>query len=396
MPVISFAGQIAVEELRAAENVSPEFAKSFTPLLLETLRAIPKMAVVSEHDMRALVATRPSLKPEDCQPERCLLEISDNLESEFFLSGTLGRMGRKWVASLTLTHLDQNRIIRHATGARTGNADQAPESLLNAIQNLFRDQLPPHLIGPRSLSRLGYEATVLGFSRGVRTAYTGVREHRKRLILDLVNTELEYDVAPKIDILDNVSRNEIAALKVESLLATTPEAFQQYLWGQQLWRALREDLNRVRELRAKARTLGLTPSAQALRFEAPASLEWPPQVKIEAYRAAAAQATETVNQLITGWNSADAASLGAAYSQAHPTALNYRRALREKASLENPTHFEIVAMYNLSPRMLEIALDALSRGELLVYLAQFKGAEIESASRVFLIREGETWKVRHW
>ena len=46
--------------------------------------------------------------------------------------------------------------------------------------------------------------------------------------------------------------------------------------------------------------------------------------------------------------------------------------------------------------MLEAALEAHSRGELLIYLAELDGDTVKAASRVFLIREDESWKVRHW
>jgi hypothetical protein len=46
--------------------------------------------------------------------------------------------------------------------------------------------------------------------------------------------------------------------------------------------------------------------------------------------------------------------------------------------------------------MLEAALEAHSRGELLIYLAELEGETVKAASRVFLIQEDSAWKVRHW
>jgi len=392
----AYGSQIAVSDLAASEKVAPEFARALTPTLLAALAKIPNLVILSQHDIQAFLEKDASLQPADCKPERCFFEVSDNLESEFILRGTLGRLGRKWIASLSLTHLDQDTVVRHSTGARTGNDSAAKDALLNAVRNLFRDELPAHLQGPRSLSRLGFQATVYGLAKRVRTPNLSLQEHRKRLILDLVATELEYDVAPKIDILDTISRNEIANLKLESFMAPSREVFMHYLNAQQIWRTLREDLNRVREIRARARTLGIQPTARPLRFEAPSAIEWPAQSQVDAYIAAAAPAAPVIQQLLQGWQTGDEKLMASVYSSAHRSALNYRVGLRSNKTAATPKHFHPIAFHNLSPRMLEAAIEAHSRGELLIYLAELNGERVEAASRVFLIQDDGAWKIRHW
>ena len=69
----------------------------------------------------------------------------------------------------------------------------------------------------------------MGFAKWVRTPGQALKVHRKRIILDLIATELEYDVAPKIDILDSISRNEIAQLKLESFPAPSRDIFHTIL-----------------------------------------------------------------------------------------------------------------------------------------------------------------------
>ena len=245
------AGQIAVDDLVPSEKVQPEVAKSLTTDLLKALYQVPDLAILSRFDIEAALERNPTLRPADCQPEQCFIETSSNFASEFLLRGTLGRLGRKWIASLTLMHLETNQIVRQSTGARTGDDSAAKEAVQNAVRNLFREQIPVHLQGPRSLSRLGFQAATAGFAKIVRTPGQHAKSNRKRIILDLITTELEYDVAPKIDVLDSISRQEIAQLKLESYLAPSHDIFLHHLKAQQIWRSIREDLNRVREIRAE-------------------------------------------------------------------------------------------------------------------------------------------------
>jgi hypothetical protein len=390
------ANQVAVQELSSSEQVDPEFAQSLMPDLLAALSTIPNLAVLSENDIRAFLEKDGSLQPKDCKPEHCFFEVSNNLESELLLTGTLGRLGRKWVASLTLTSLEANKVVRKSIGTRTGDNSAAKDAILNAVRNLFREELPKNLQGPSSLSRLGFKAATLGLAKRVRAPNHFLKSHRKRIILDLVATELEFDVAPKIDILDNISRNEIAALKLESFMAPTREDYLHYLRAQQSWRALREDLNRVREIRARARTLGIKPTARPLRFETPAPLEWPAQSEFDAYISAATPAMQVIETLLQGWQSGDEMLMTSVYSAAHPTALSYRIGLRGDKSNPSVKDFQPIAFHNLSPRMIEAALEAHARGELLIYVAELEKKVVKAASRVFLIQDKGTWKIRHW
>ena len=390
------AGQVAVDDLVPSEKIQPELAKELTQDLLTALNQIPDLAILSRFEIEAALERNPTLRPADCEPEQCFFETSSNFESEFMIRGTLGRLGRKWIASLTLTHLEKNLIVRQSTGARTGDISAAKDAVLNAVRNLFREKIPTHLEGPRSLSRLGFQAATTGFAKRIRTPEQELKTRRKQIILDLITTELEYDVAPKIDILDNISRNEIAQLKLESYLAPSRDIFLHHIKAQEMWRTIREDLNRVREIRARARTLGIKPSARPLRFETPAAVEWPAKEPIDAYIAAATPAAQTIETLLQGWQAGDAKLMGSVYSAAHQAALNYRLGLRGNPETATQKRFTTIAFHNLSPGMLEAALEAHSRGELLIYLAELEGDNVKAASRVFLIREKDTWKVRHW
>jgi hypothetical protein len=390
------ANQVAVHELTSSEQVAPELAQALNPDLLAALDTVPRLAVLSHHDIQAYLEKNPALQPKDCEPDACFFEVSNNFESELLLTATLGRIGRKWVASLTLTHLESNQVIRQATGARTGDNSTAKDAILNAVRNLFREELPAKLQGPGSLSRLGFQAATLGFAKRVRQPDQPLKRYRKSIILDLVATELEFDVAPKIDILDNISRNEIAALKLESFLAPTRENYFHYLRAEQTWRALREDLNRVREIRARARTLGIKPTARPLRFETPAPVEWPAQTEIDAYVAAATPIMQVIETLIQGWQTGDEKLMGSVYSAAHPTALSYRIGLRGDQSAASNKLFRAIPFHNLSARMLEAAIEAHARGELLIYLAELEQNAVKAASRVFLIQDNGSWKIRHW
>ena len=135
------AGQVAVDDLVPSEKIQPELAKELTQDLIYALHQIPDLAILSRVDIESALERNPTLRPPDCEPAQCFLETSSNFESEFIITGTLGRLGRKWIASLTLTHLEHNTVVRQSTGARTGDDSAAKDAVLNAVRNLFREKI---------------------------------------------------------------------------------------------------------------------------------------------------------------------------------------------------------------------------------------------------------------
>jgi hypothetical protein len=67
----------------------------------------------------------------------------------------------------------------------------------------------------------------------------------------------------------------------------------------------------------------------------------------------------------------------------------------DQIAATNP-EFRVVPLQNLSPQMLELAIRAFVRGELLVYLCELHNGVPSAQNSLFLIRSNERWLIRHW
>ena len=156
-------------------------------------------------------------------------------------------------------------------------------------------------MGPASLSRLGFKAALLGFGRVVLDPGLNPKSHRRRIILDLIHTELDYDVAPKFDALDITSRRAMASINKVAMVSTDLEDLKHFLAARAQWIALRQDLERVKEIRQRARERGVTPTGRPLRYEDPEPIDWPVKEKTEAMFQALAPAQAVVRQALAAY-----------------------------------------------------------------------------------------------
>ena len=92
---------------------------------------------------------------------------------------------------------------------------------------------------------------------------------------DLIHTELDYDAAPKFDYIYSTISQEKSALRRESLMAAERSEAERYVWAGEYWNNVYQDLERVQELRKRARERGETPVGYALRYEEPGLVKWP-------------------------------------------------------------------------------------------------------------------------
>jgi len=55
-----------------------------------------------------------------------------------------------------------------------------------------------------------------------------------------------------------------------------------------------------------------------------------------------------------------------------------------------------VPLFALSPSQLQRCIDQHNKGELLVYLAEFRKGKVYDDDRVYLVQKNGTWKIRSW
>ncbi len=396
LPQLAGAAQMVALDMRATGGVAAGLAETLTPVLITELSRRPGMSIVSQADVQALLENEARKQNLGCEDDSCMTEIAGSLGAELLVSSSLGKVGRKWVVQLTLIEVEKAQVFRRVTGEQMGGEEAAAEAVIAAVHNLFKDGLPAELQGPASMSRRGFKAALLGFAKQVRDPAQDPKPARRRIVLDLVNTELDYDVEPKIRRLDLTSRRQIGALDDEVLVAKDPVDAARLFTARAQWVVVRQDLERVKEIRTRARERGVAPSGRPLRFEDPEPTEGPSEADIAAYKKAAPPARELVKRALRAYSKRQRQAFLGFWGKEHQKAAERVFDNQHQSDQRNGFSYRLVPLYALSPRFLESGIGQNKKGEMLIYLAKLKKGAPYNDDRVYLIREGGAWKIRGW
>lgn len=390
------AAQMVALDMKATGGVKQALADTLTPILVTELSRRQGMSVISQGDVLALLEHDARKQELGCSDTSCLTDLAGSLGAELLLTSSIGRVGRKWLVTLTMVEVERAKVFRRVTGEQTGAEEAAAEAVAAAVHNLFRDGLPEELQGPASMSYRGFRAALLGLGKVIRDPRTNPIDHRRRIILDLVNTELDYDAKPKIEELDLFARRQYAGLDEELLIAKDAEEFAHKLRAMDSWRAVRRDIERVKEIRTRARERGVEPTGRPLRFEEPDPPEWPEEAKIADYKKALKPGQEVVTRAMKAFSKRDQKGF-----LKHWTKDNQSQGERffENQFAEDKRYgytYKMVPAFAISPYLLSQAVDKVKEGDLVVYLAQFKKGAIYSEDRVYLKLVDGRWLIRGW
>ncbi|MCP4502344.1 MAG: hypothetical protein GY822_20505 [Deltaproteobacteria bacterium] len=203
------AAQIVAFDLKAVGAVRKSMAESLSPILLAQLARQDGMSVVSQADIRALLELEGAKAAMGCDEGGCMAEIAGSLGAELLVTSALSKVGREWVVSMTVIQVDGAKILRRSTGKGRGKVeDAATVAIENAVHQLFKGALPTELQGPASMTRRGFKAALAGLHQAMLDPALDPQASRRRIVLDLVATELDYDASPKLDMLDLRIRRE--------------------------------------------------------------------------------------------------------------------------------------------------------------------------------------------
>lgn len=392
----SWAAQIMVLNMKASAGASEQLAQSLTPILITELSRRQGMSIIAQEDVRALLENEAQKQNLGCDSTSCMTEIAGSLGTELLVSSTLGKIGRQYVVHLTLFDVQRAKAFRRSSAKQGGGEEAAAEAVVAAVHDLFRDGLPEDLQGPASFSRRGFEASLQGFAKLVLDPKVDPKAARRRIILDLVNTELDYDVKPKLRALELASRRQIARIDDDMLLSKDSADRDRMLRARSYWVAIYQDMERVKEIRTRARERGVVPSGRPLRFQAPEPTEWPAATDISAYKKTVKPGLKLVKKALRAYQKGDKSAFLALWTQDQQGSGErfYRnqkdRDKRYKRSLQ------LAALHALSPSQLERAIDQNKKGELLVVLAELRAGKIYDDDYVYLIQEKGKWRIRSW
>ncbi|MFH1811317.1 MAG: hypothetical protein ABIJ09_21435 [Pseudomonadota bacterium] len=390
------SAQMVALNMRATGEVKAALAETLTPLLIAELSRRPGISVVSQADVRALMENEARKQAMGCDDTTCMTEIAGSLGAELLLSSSLGKVGRKWIVSLTLIQVEQAKVFRRVSGEQLGGDEAAAEAVIAAVQDLFRDGLPEELQGPASLSRLGFKAALLGFARVVRDPKQDPKPPRRRIVLDLVNTELDYDVEPKFYLLDVTSNREISDLDRVILAARDRTEADHLLDARDQWRLLRQDWDRVKEIRTRARERGVAPSGRPLRFEDPEPREWPEAKEAQTYWKTVAPAQKVVLRALKAYLKRDPKAFGAQWAKGYEGSAGRFFEEQHATDQRSKYTYTIAPQQVVTPWDLKSLIEAAKPDEITVLLVQFRDGKPYDDDRVYMKLEEGVWKIRSW
>jgi hypothetical protein len=390
------AAQIVAMDLGAGGGVPPRLARALNGLLLEELSRREGMSIVSQADVRALLALEANKQALGCTDTACMTEIAGSLGAELMISGELSLLGTTWVASLTLVRVAGAEVVRRASGQARGDEDVAAEALQTAVHNLFKGGLPEELLGPAAMTRRGFRAALAGHFQAVLDRTGDPSPVRRRIILDLVHTELDYDATPKLEELDLHIRRAIAGLNDRMLMAEDAGHLEHLLRGVEHYLALAHDSGRVKEIRQRARERGLAPSARPLRFEAPERGDRADPEAVARLFAHTAAAKTVVERALAAYRKGDVKAFTAEWRTDYaPQAQRTLESDRESDARYDYA-YALLPPHAHPPRLIERGLEAMEKGQALVFLRKTKKGEIYGDEQVRLEKLEGRWRITSW
>lgn len=388
--------QIVALDLKAEGDVSPKLARSLNPILLAELSRIQGMSVISQDDVRALLELESNKQRLGCADTGCMAEIAGSLGAELTTASAISTLGGAWVVSMTLINAETAKVIRRSTGKASGDEAAAEQAVISAVHDLFREGLPTEVQGPASLSRRGFQAALAGLRRSVLDVKLDHRPGRRRIILDLINTELDYDANPKLDMLDLEIRRGIGEFRRLMLVAKDLGELEHLVSAVDHYRVINDDLQRVKEIRTRSRERGIVPSATALRFEEPEPQDGPDPIAMGRYQAAAEPLHKLVNEALRAyehrklpefqrfWKSDYAGPAESAYKELESNEKRYK------------ARCEPLPFFATAPDSYESLLSTMKDGRMVVLLRCFRDGKVYDEDRVWFEQEKGTWKISSW
>jgi hypothetical protein len=391
------AAQIIAMDMKAKGGVPARLAEALNPVLVAELARREGMSVVSQNDVRALLELESDKAMAGCTDTSCMADIAGSLGAELMATTTISKVGAEYVVSMTLIQSEGAKIVRRSTGRARGGDEAANEALLNSIHELFRGELPGELMGPASMSRRGFEAALAGLKQAVLSKALDAKPQRKRVILDLVNTELDYDAEPKMGMLDLAIRRGRGEAQRRLLGSRNKKEQQHYLGAIAEYNAMGDDLGRVKEIRTRARERGVVPSARPLRFMEPDPVKLPDQKELNRYWKRANAARTVVKKALAAYGRDDVKAFQKLWKKGYEG--NAKRELESgrKYDKKNGYSYDIMPLHAMTPSVQRYAVGTLESPEKRnVYLRKFKKGEIYSSETVYLIEEDGRWVISSW
>jgi hypothetical protein len=393
----SFAAQIVAMDVVGVGGVKRSLVQALTPVLHSELSRVQGVSLVTQEDVRAMALLDATKQAMGCDETGCMADIAGALGAELLLTAQLGRVGSSYNLTLTLIQVEGVKVLRRVTGKARGSEEAASEAVTAAVGQLFSGELPEAAKGPGSLSRRAYKAALAGLRSTTLDISQDGRASRKRVVLDLVRTELDFDAAPKLEALRlEIARGAAAFGDLVSTAQNKPEA-DHLVACIATYREIGRDLERVKEIRARARARGQVPSARPLRFERADIPERRKDSAAKAYLKAHARGQKTVQRALKAWRVKR--RLPFAELWLTPRQSNALSTFdRERGSeADRGIVWDLLPLHAMTPREFDRLVNAWSRDQRLVIMRRgMKGKAFHDTDRVVLKQDHGKWRIDSW
>jgi hypothetical protein len=395
------AAQIVALDLQAQGNAPKRLAQALSPLLIAELARREGMSVISQDDVRALLELEAEKQLVGCDDAGCMADIAGSLGAELLCSSKIALVGKEYVVSLTLLQVDGAKVVRRSTGRAKGGEEVASEAVLSAVHELFRGELPTDLQGPASMTGRGFEAALAGLRSAILSMRADPKPVRKRVILDLVNTELDYDAEPKMKTLDLEIRRGRSEARRRALASSSARERDHFVKGMAIYNALWDDLGRVKEIRTRARERGIVPSARPLRFLDADPIDEPTASEKKAYLSNARAARKVLQRALFAYAKNDEKGFAALWKKGYES--NAKRELESGRAydLRKDQRWDVLPVHAHTPDLLQRGVSSMAHEKgaeekIVVYRRRWRDKKIVDEDTVYLVKEDGKWKISSW
>ncbi|MDE0882483.1 MAG: hypothetical protein OSB21_07815 [Myxococcota bacterium] len=393
----SFAAQIVAMDVVGVGAVKKSLVHALTPVLHSELSRVQGVSLVTQEDVRAMALLDATKQAMGCDETGCMADIAGALGAELLLTAQLGRVGRSYNLTLTLIQVEGVKVLRRVTGKASGSEEAASEAVTAAVGQLFSGELPEAAKGPGSLSRRAYKAALAGLRSVTLDNSLDGRPSRKRVVLDLVRTELDFDAAPKLEALHwEIVRGAVAFSNLVSSAQNKAEV-DHLVACIATYSEIGRDLERVKEIRARARARGQVPSARPLRFERADAPERRQDSVAKAYLKAYADGKKTMQRALTAWRTKS--RLPFAELWLTPRQSNALSTFDRERSPEADSGivWDLLPLHAMTPQEFDRLVNSWSKDQRLIIMRRgMKGKAFHGTDRVRLKQDNGRWRIDNW
>jgi len=261
------AVQLMALDIKAIPPVPKSVAQSLTSLLITELSNRQGLSVVSQYEITGLLNHEANKQALGCDDDQCLNEIAGSMGSELLLISKLSLVGKDYHLSLSLLSVSNAEVLLRSSVSHPKNSENTINLIKKAVMALFSKAMPSSIKGPDYLSKRGFKALTLGIHNDLMKGGANSKRLRKRIIFDLLNTELDFDLKPKQRILVGQIRKSLKQVRKEMLYSKNSKEFKLYVYAENQLISLDDDYVRSLEIRKRAEKRGLKPNVGAIRFE---------------------------------------------------------------------------------------------------------------------------------